>query len=243
MKLRAEKKTSTDTLFFAPDILLSQHLPEQESAHCVKVLRLTNGDSIIVTDGKGYLYECTIIETHHKRVVLSIDKQIHRPKSWSFNVSIAFAPTKSNDRTEWFAEKATEIGIDSLTPINCRFSERKELKTERLNRVVIAAMKQSQQAVLPQINEMETFQRFIEQPFEGNKYIAHCYQNEKQPLNKLYGKGENALILIGPEGDFSEEEIEKAIAQGFQPISLGDTRLRTETAALVACHTIHVLNM
>ena len=244
MKLRAEKKTiSTDTLFFAPDILLTQQLPEQESAHCVKVLRLSNGDTILVTDGKGYFYECTIVEAHHKRCVLAIDKKIHKPKSWDFNISIAFAPTKSNDRTEWFAEKATEIGIDSLSPVNCRFSERKELKTERLNRVVIAAMKQSQQAVLPHVNEMESFQSFIEQPFDGNKYIAHCYQNEKQPLNKLYNKGENALILIGPEGDFSEEEIEKAIAQGFQPISLGDTRLRTETAALVACHTIHVLNM
>lgn len=232
-----------DTIFYSLDIRYTHQLPEQESQHCVKVLRMKEGDKLTVTDGKGFFYDCTLIQPHHKHCVLSINTEISQPKAWNFNLQMAFAPTKNIDRIEWFAEKATEIGIDRFTPLLCRFSERKELKTERLEKIVVSAMKQSQQAVIPVFDDMVSFNRFIEQPFDGRKFIAHCYPTPKAPLSKTYREGENALILIGPEGDFSEEEVKKAVNLGFEPISLGKNRLRTETACLVACHTVHVLNL
>ena len=144
---------------------------------------------------------------------------------------------------EWFAEKVTEIGIDSIALLQCRFSERKELKLDRLNKILISAMKQSLKAVLPRLSEMEAFSDFVARPFDGQKFIAHCYaEGERKELSEVYRPGENALILIGPEGDFSPEEVEQAIACGFQPVMLGQSRLRTETAGVVACHTIQVLN-
>ena len=152
------------------------------------------------------------------------------------------APTKNMDRMEWFVEKATEIGIDTITCLNCRFSERKEVKTARLEKILVSAMKQSQKATLPRLNGMTDFKRFISEPFDGRKFIAHCEEEEKPLLRRVYHPGENALILIGPEGDFSTEEIRLAKENGFEAISLGESRLRTETAALVACHTIHILN-
>lgn len=231
-----------DTLFYSPDIAHNRQLPEQESQHCTRVLRMKEGDKLTVTDGKGSFYRCTLVQPHPKRSIVHIDEQIDAPKSWNFNLHIAFAPTKNMDRNEWFLEKATEIGADRFTPLLCRFSERKEIKTERLEKIVVSAMKQSQQAVLPKLDEMTPFDAFITQSFDGQKYIAHCYEEEKTPLAQHYKKGENALILIGPEGDFSEEEVNKAIANGFIPVSLGENRLRTETACLVAAHTIHVIN-
>ena len=174
--------------------------------------------------------------------MIQIDEEVSQPKSWNFNLQIAFAPTKNIDRTEWFAEKATEIGIDRFSPLLCRFSERKELKTERLEKIVVSAMKQSKQAVMPVIDEIISFDQFVRQPFDGRKFIAHCYTSEKVSLPQTYRKGENVLILIGPEGDFSEEEIQKAVDFDFEPISLGENRLRTETACLVACHTTHIIN-
>ena len=152
------------------------------------------------------------------------------------------APTKNMDRTEWFAEKATEIGLDELTFLNCRYSERKVIKTERIHKILVAAIKQSLKARLPQLNEMTDFNRFIRQSFNGQKFIAHCYPGEKLLLKDCLRRGEDALVLIGPEGDFSEEEVEEALAQGFRPISLGPSRLRTETAALVACHLMNLAN-
>ncbi|MFA6701595.1 MAG: 16S rRNA (uracil(1498)-N(3))-methyltransferase [Dysgonamonadaceae bacterium] len=231
-----------DTLFYYSDIRHNPQLPEQESKHCIKVLRMKEGDSLMVTDGKGAFYECTLLDSNPKNCTLSIDNIIEQPKSWNFNLHIAFAPTKNMDRNEWFVEKATEIGVDRLTPLNCRFSERKEIKKERLEKILISAMKQSQQAYLPLLDEMISFSEFIAMPFDGKKYIAHCYKKEKVLLSKAYSKEENALVLIGPEGDFSENEIELALQHEFEPISLGDNRLRTETACLAACHTIHVLN-
>ena len=242
MKSNAERKKATDTLFFAPDIAVNPQLPESESMHAVKVLRLKSGDCIDATDGKGCFYHCEIIQPHPKKCVVNILNRVKHPKSWNYQLQIAFAPTKSNDRIEWFAEKATEIGIDLFLPISCRFSERKELKSERIERVVIAAMKQSRQATVPLINKIITFEQFVKQPFEGQKFIAHCHKTEKEKLTNIYSKGGNALIAIGPEGDFSEQEVQLAIEYGFKPISLGSNRLRTETACLMACHTIHVLN-
>jgi len=230
------------TIFYAPDILTDPHLPHDESIHCIKVLRKKESDEILVTDGRGHFFDATIIQANPKHCAVNIINTVNAPKTWNFNLQIAFAPTKNLDRIEWFAEKATEIGIDRLTPISCRYSERKEIKLPRIEKILISAMKQSQKASIPTLDDMQAFSTFVKQPFDGDKYIAHCQEGEKHLLNSLYKKGSNALILIGPEGDFSEQEVKEALLNGFKPISLGSSRLRTETAALVSCHTLHVLN-
>lgn len=230
------------TIFFAPDILVNPELPVEEAQHCIKVLRKKEGDEIFLTDGKGNFYDAEIIQAHPKHCVVNILKVIEYPKNWNFDLQIAFAPTKNIDRIEWFAEKATEIGIDRFSPLLCQFSERKEVKAQRIEKILVSAMKQSQKAVLPVLDDMQAFSKFVKQDFAGRKFIAHCYPQEKSLLSHTYRKGENAFILIGPEGDFSEKEVEEALKNGFEPISLGDSRLRTETAALVACNTVHVLN-
>ncbi len=229
-------------IFYAPDIATNPELPEEEANHCVRVLRLNEGDEILVTDGKGTFYKAAIRRANTKHCEISILENWRQPALWNFKLHIAVAPTKNMDRMEWFVEKATEIGIDTITCLNCRFSERKEVKTARLEKILVSAMKQSQKATLPRLNGMTDFKRFISEPFDGRKFIAHCEEEEKPLLKHVYHPGENALILIGPEGDFSTEEIRLAEKNGFEAISLGESRLRTETAALVACHTIHVLN-
>lgn len=230
------------TIFYTPDISDNTELPVEEAQHCIRVLRMKEGDEILLTDGKGCFYDARIIQANPKHCIVSVLNTIEQPKSWNFNLQIAFAPTKNIDRIEWFAEKATEIGIDKFSPILCRYSERKEIKMSRIEKILVSAMKQSQKAVLPQLDDMQSFSSFIKQPFDGRKFIAHCYEGDKPLLKEKYNKGENTLILIGPEGDFSEKEVEEALRNGFEPISLGESRLRTETAALVACHAIHVLN-
>lgn len=230
-------------LFYTPDILSSGEMPEEESNHAVKVLRLTEGDEVVLIDGQGTFHKAVISRAHHKRCGVEITESYPEDNHWPFKIHVAVAPTKNMDRIEWFAEKATEIGIDAITLLKCRYSERKEVKTERLNKILISAMKQSLKASLPRLEGMTDFRKFVEQPFDGQKFIAHCYKDtERNLLTQLYKPGSNMLILIGPEGDFSEEEVELALANGFQPVSLGNSRLRTETAALAACHTIHLLN-
>lgn len=229
-------------IFYTPDIALRAELPEEEAGHCIRVLRLTEGDEILLTDGKGMFYKAAISRAHPKHCEVDILESWQQPALWNFQLHIAVAPTKNMDRMEWFAEKATEIGIDAITCLNCRFSERKEVKLARLEKILVSAMKQSQKATLPVLTGMTDFRTFVTQPFDGRKFIAHCEEGDKKLLKQLYQPGENALVLIGPEGDFSPEEIELALKNGFLPISLGESRLRTETAALVACHTIHVLN-
>ncbi len=181
-------------------------------------------------------------EALEKRCLVAIKETIFQEPLWPCHLHIAMAPTKNMDRNEWLAEKATEIGFDELTFLNCRFSERKVIKTERIEKILISAIKQSLKARLPKLNEMTDFDKFIAQEFQGQKFIAHCYEGEKPQLKNVLKAGEDALVLIGPEGDFSEEEVKKAIECGFTPISLGKSRLRTETAALVACHTMNLLN-
>ena len=229
-------------IFYTPDIAFRAELPEEEAGHCIRVLRLTEGDEILLTDGKGMFYKAAISRAHPKHCEVDILESWQQPALWNFKLHIAVAPTKNMDRMEWFAEKATEIGIDAITCLNCRFSERKEVKPARLEKILVSAMKQSQKATLPVLTGMTDFCTFVTQPFDGRKFIAHCEEGDKKLLKQLYQPGENALVLIGPEGDFSPEEIELALKNGFLPISLGESRLRTETAALVACHTIHVLN-
>ena len=229
-------------VFYTPDIQTRAELPEEEAQHCIRVLRLNIGDQITLTDGKGYFYRAEISAATNKRCMVNILETTYQEPLWNGHLHIAMAPTKNMDRTEWFAEKATEIGFDELTFLNCRFSERKVIKIERISKILVSAIKQSLKARLPQLNEMTDFNKFITQPFKGQKFIAHCYEGEKPLLKDVFHKGEDALVLIGPEGDFSEEEVQKAIENGFIPISLGKSRLRTETAALVACHILNLQN-
>lgn len=216
-------------------------LDAEESRHLSKVLRLTNGDEVELIDGKGALYQCLILEAHSKEAVLKIESKVSINEP-NYQVEIAAAPTKNMNRWEWFLEKATEIGIDAIHPIFCSNSERKVLKADRQFRILKSAIKQSQKVKLPQLSEAQQFNTFINQPFDGEKYIAHCHELPKMKLSKIHTSGKKALILIGPEGDFSEEEVKSATAAGFVPVSLSKSRLRTETAALVACHTIHLIN-
>lgn len=229
-------------LFYTPDIQILSELPEEEASHAIRVLRLQLGDEVMLTDGKGNFYRAEISNANHKRCLLNIIETIPQEPLWSGHLHLAMAPTKNMDRTEWFAEKATEIGFDELTFLNCRFSERKVIKTERISKILVSAIKQSLKARLPKLNKMTDFNKFITQPFKGQKFIAHCYEGEKPLLKDTIRKGEDALVLIGPEGDFSEDEVKKAIENGFTPISLGNSRLRTETAALVACHILNLQN-
>ena len=229
-------------LFYTPDIAETLTLPEVESGHCVRVLRLVEGDEIGLIDGRGTFYRAAIDLAHNKRCKVRILEERSQPAHWAGPIEIAIAPTKNLDRMEWFTEKTTEMGIDAIVPLLCRFSERKELKVERIEKIAISAMKQSLKAVLP-IDEMTPFERYVREPFDGQKFIAHCYADEERKLlSQTYKAGSSARILIGPEGDFSPEEVSLAIENGYVPISLGASRLRTETAGVVACHTLHTLN-
>jgi len=229
-------------LFYCSDITDGNYtLNEEESKHCIRVLRLKNGDIIHITDGNGNLYKTELIDNHPKRCSVKILETKKEFGKKSFSVHMAVAPTKSIDRYEWFLEKATEIGIDRITPIFCEHSERKEVKINRLEKVIVSALKQSLKAYLPKLSEPTKFNQLIKLPFEGQKFIAYC-EGELQLLKNLYKPKTDVLILIGPEGDFSPAEVEQAIATGFIPVSLGSSRLRTETAAIAACHTINLLN-
>ena len=230
-------------IFYTPGISgISYTLDEPESKHCTRVLRLVKGDLITLVDGHGGLFTAEITDPNPKRCQVNvIQSQLNFGLS-AFQVNIAIAPTKNMERIEWFLEKATEIGVTRITPLLCRFSERKEIKHERLEKVMISAMKQSLKAYLPQLDELTKFSNFIHQPFEGQKFIAHCEDQQRDLLKSRIKPGENYLILIGPEGDFSVEEIEQALNAGFHPVSLGNSRLRTETAGVVACHTFNLLN-
>lgn len=230
-------------LFYTPDLQDDTYrLSEEESKHCVRVLRLAEGDSLFLVDGKGLFCEAVIINANPKACLLQVrDKKSNYGKR-DFQLIIGVSPTKNIDRYEWFLEKATEIGIDVVIPLLSRYSERKEIKPERLEKVMISAMKQSIKAYLPVLNPMQTFKKIITTPFAGQRFIAHCNEGEKVLLRDAVIKGKDVFILIGPEGDFSTEEVEIAVNEGFIPISLGDSRLRTETAALVACHTVNLIN-
>jgi 16S rRNA (uracil1498-N3)-methyltransferase len=229
--------------FYAPDINGDNYtLPEEESKHSVRVLRLQKGDRIQLTDGKGGLYTAVITDDNVKRCTVKIEKVIKEYGKRDFYLHIGIAPTKMLDRMEWFLEKATEMGIEEISPILCDRSERKELKTERMNRILVSAMKQSIKAYIPKLNEIKPLKRLIGETEAEIKLIAHCYDTAKKKLKEEYKPGKNVLILIGPEGDFSPEEIELAVKNGYTPVSLGSSRLRTETAALVACNTINLLN-
>jgi len=216
-------------------------LSAEESKHATKVLRKKEGDVLSFTDGKGNLYKAEITVADTRKCRLQIVSSEQKEKQHNYHLHIAIAPTKNMDRFEWFLEKATEIGIDEITPIICSRSERKVIKTERCNRISLSAMKQSLKFHLPKLNEAISLNDFLKQEHEGSKYIAHCEDGEKKEL-KTENKTDKYLILIGPEGDFSQKEIDLALQGQFKAVSLGTSRLRTETAGIVAVHTINIKN-
>ena len=229
-------------IFYCSDILSCPELSEEDSGHAVRVLRHREGDEVTVVDGLGRFYRCAIAAAHPKYCQLQI-LEVTEERHWPYRVELAIAPTKNLDRMEWWIEKATEMGLDAFIPLKTRFSERKELKTDRLRRIAVSAMKQSLKATLPEVREMTDIQVFLKEPFEGQKFIAHCMKDEPRKLLSHEVKPGTAVrVLIGPEGDFSPEEVSLAIQQGYVPVSLGEQRLRTETAALASVHTIHIIN-
>lgn len=214
---------------------------KEESKHIYKVLRKKEGDTIFVTNGLGYLFETNLIIASEKKCTVKI-KSFEKQESSKFYLHLVVAPTKMNDRYEWFLEKATEIGVQEITPIICDHSERKVIKTERFFKIIESAMKQSNQFYLPKLNEPVAFKDFINQNHQGQLLIAHCEESNKKTLKDVIIPRDYYTILIGPEGDFSEKEIKTALDKDFIPVSLGQTRLRTETAAIVACHSIVYTN-
>ena len=232
-------------LFYCPDIEKQQTLSEEESAHCVRVLRYSVGDEILITDGKGTTYTARITNPHPKHCDFEILSREKQEPHHHFHLHIAIAPTKNIERMEWAIEKCVEIGVDEITPLLCRFSERKQLRTDRLEKIILSAAKQSLTPYLPVLHELTPYDDFIQNQkskIENQKFIAHCYKDEKRLLKDEIERGRDVLVLIGPEGDFSEKEVADALALGFIPVSLGNSRLRTETAAVVACHTAVLLN-
>lgn len=230
-------------LFYAPDITTPEYtLNEEEAKHSTRVLRLAVGDTIYLVDGKGGFYTAEISGISAKSCMVKIVDEQHEYGKRGYRLHIAIAPTKSIDRFEWFLEKATEIGIDELTPLLCEHSERKVVKKERLEKVVEAAMKQSLKAYHPIVNELTSFEQLVKTAQADTKLIAHCYNTPKPLLKSLIIPQKAILILIGPEGDFSPKEVELAKQYGFSDITLGDARLRTETAGVVACCTAWITN-
>lgn len=234
-------------LFYTPDIETKKHLSEEESGHCVRVLRYAKGDTILLTNGRGTTYNARITNPHPKHCEFEVISQEQQQKSHSFHLHIAIAPTKNIERLEWMVEKCTEIGIDEITPLLCRFSERKQLRADRLEKIILSAAKQSLTPYLPILHPLTDYQDFIHNysrnyPIPIDKFIAHCYKEDKRLLKDLIVRGHDVLVLIGPEGDFSEQEVQQALSEGFLPVSLGNSRLRTETAGVVACHTAILLN-
>ncbi|MFD0988491.1 16S rRNA (uracil(1498)-N(3))-methyltransferase [Mariniflexile jejuense] len=231
-------------LFYNPNInenTTQFSFEKEESKHIVKVLRKAVGDTLHITNGSGWLFTAEVaIPNINKCVVTIIAKE--KQQKHNYSLHLAVAPTKMNDRYEWFLEKATEIGIDTITPIICDHSERKIIKPERFEKILQSAMKQSLSCYMPKLNEATAFKEFISQDFEDDLFIAHCEETDRKSLKQQLKPKQNITILIGPEGDFSSKEIELAIKNKFIPVTLGKTRLRTETAAIVACHSVAFTN-
>ncbi|MBT8252746.1 MAG: 16S rRNA (uracil(1498)-N(3))-methyltransferase [Flavobacteriaceae bacterium] len=227
-------------LFYNPELddsITEFTVSKEESRHIVKVLRMKAGDALNFTNGAGWQFECTILKDDDKRSLIGIDKKhFHSPRPFSLNLAVA--PTKMNDRYEWFLEKVTEIGVETITPLICEHSERKQIKVTRMQKIIESAMKQSNRFFLPKLNEAISFKEFIMSDQDAACFIAHCHRHDLLPLKSKLNKPQSTTILIGPEGDFSVKEIEMALEGGYIPVNLGQSRLRTETAAIVACHTV-----
>lgn len=229
--------------FYSPDIKTTLTLPEDESAHCCRVLRMKEGDHISVVDGKDHRYECVIVEAHPKHTVIEIvsEEEIH--PYWKERIIVAVAPTKNIERIEWFIEKAVEIGVDEIYLIKCERSERKNIKLERLEKIVVSSMKQSLKLRLPKLIGLVDFKDFVSNLNCAQKFVGYCDKNvERRLFVKEFDPGEDVTIMIGPEGDFTPKEIELAFSHGFLPVSFGESRLRTETAALYATEAVHIID-
>jgi 16S rRNA (uracil1498-N3)-methyltransferase len=229
-------------LFYTPDLESDIHtLDKEESRHISKVLRLSDGDVLHLTDGKGRMMKAKIIDPNPRAVVVEVFESIEDFQKRKLYIHMLVAPTKNIDRFEWFLEKATEIGVDEITPILCEHSERKVIRHDRLEKVISSAMKQSLKAYHPKLNELTKFKDAINKGFEGRSFIAHLDEENPQQLKAVYQNEDRVQILIGPEGDFSPKEIDEAVKHGFEMVAMGGCRLRTETAAVVACHSINLL--
>ncbi len=230
-------------IFYTPDINSKEYvLSEEESKHCTRVLRLKEQDTVYLVDGVGGFYSARILDANPKRCKVIVYQSIKEFGKRNYTLTMAVAPTKSLERFEWFLEKATEIGIDRIIPFFSQQSERKIIKLDRLNKIIESAMKQSKSAYHPVLQDICSFKELINFDIKGKKLIAHCFESEKISLKNAIEKSESVLILIGPEGDFNMNEIGKAKMKGYTEISLGNSRLRTETASIVACHTVALVN-
>ncbi|MCQ2111624.1 MAG: 16S rRNA (uracil(1498)-N(3))-methyltransferase [Bacteroidaceae bacterium] len=230
-------------IFYTPDVSDEFELPEEEAAHCLRVLRMKEGDELLLADGKGCFHKAVISASTSKRCWVRVLESNRQEPLWKGHLHIAVAPTKLMDRNEWFVEKAVEIGVDEITFLLTEHSERDVMKMERIQKIAVSAMKQSKKSWLPVLNGMTKFAQFIAGCKEQDRFIAHCEPGqEKLHLMSLVEPGHDAVVLIGPEGDFSPQEIELALASGFRPVSLGPSRLRTETAALAAVHMMNLKN-
>ena len=245
--------------FYVPDAANQVELPAEEATHALRVLRLKGGDEIFLMDGEGSFYRAEVTAASSKRCLYEIKENMPQQRAWKGHIHLAIAPTKMMERIEWMAEKATEIGFDELSFLNCQFSERKVVKTPRIDKIVISAVKQSHKAWKPVVNELESFKEFILTPRPGRKFICHCYEEvEKKDFfteinscsmdsdvsqNSSASQESGAAditVLVGPEGDFSIDEVRLALENGYESVSLGTSRLRTETAGLVAVHMAHI---
>lgn len=229
--------------FYVPEADIKNELPQDEAQHAAKVLRLEAGDEVFLMDGVGNYYRAELTLVSPKHCLYDIKETLPQKKAWKGRIHLAIAPTKNIDRIEWMTEKCTEIGWDELSFLSCKFSERKQIRTDRIEKIVVSAVKQSRKPIMPKVNELVDFKTFVQQPFNGQKYICHCYDEiEKEDLMTLLGSntlscndgGDEALVLVGPEGDFSIDEVRMAMDYGFQSVTLGNFRLRTETAGLMA---------
>lgn len=231
-------------IFYAPDITSNTYtLNENESKHCIRVLRMTKGTGVRLIDGKGNLFEGIINNPDSKKCAIDITGIIKDFEKRNYYIHIAISPLKNPERFEWFVEKSVEIGIDEITPLICRNTEKQAIKAERVNNLIISSMKQSIKATKTVLNEPCLFSDFLNRDFKGSILIAHCNETfSRSKISEVYSKNENVLILIGPEGDFSDEEIDSAIEKKFIPVHLGYSRLRAETAGVAACHSISFIN-
>ncbi len=227
--------------FYAPEAVATDRLPDEEATHALRVLRLTVGDELFLMDGKGSFYRAEVTLTAGKHCTYRILETMPQQKTWHGHIHLAVAPTKMMERIEWMAEKATEVGIDEFTFLECRFSERRQMRKDRIEKTVVSAVKQSRKPFMPVVNDVTAFTQFIQMPRKGRKYIAHCYEEieKKDFYDEICrpckdAEDEDITIMIGPEGDFSVEEVREAVDAGFVSVSLGESRLRTETAALSA---------
>ena len=231
-------------IFYAPDITGDTYtLDEKESKHLIRVLRMTKGESVKLIDGNGNLYEGIISNPDQNKCLINITGKIKDFEKRNYRLHIAISPLKNPERFEWFIEKSVEIGIDEITPLLSRNTEKSGIKSERLNNLIISAMKQSLKATKTILNEPTSFKDFINKDLMGIRMIAHCDRsNERKNVSEVYSKNDNSIILIGPEGDFTRDEVDSAVNRGFLPVHLGPSRLRTETAGVAACHSIYFIN-